>query len=79
MAKPKQDIQQELILDAKHHDPFAYLGLHDGLKGQAYNQVFRAFLPYAERVWLKTAQGWDPLTRIHASGLFEWQIGRAHV
>ncbi|HZV99859.1 MAG TPA: 1,4-alpha-glucan branching protein GlgB [Methylophilaceae bacterium] len=55
-------------MDARHHDPFAYLGLH-GLSGK---QVFRAFLPNAERLWLKTAQGWDPLLRIHANGLFEW-------
>ncbi|MEQ1602001.1 MAG: 1,4-alpha-glucan branching protein GlgB [Methylophilaceae bacterium] len=68
MPKPNQDSQLTLILDAKHHDPFAYLGLHQ----ESGRQIFRAFLPYAERVWLKTAQGWDPLYRAHANGLFEW-------
>ena len=68
MAKPRQDVQQQLILDAKHHDPFSFLGLHQ----EAGKQVYRAFLPYAEQVWLKTAAGWDALTRVHAAGLFEW-------
>lgn len=34
--------------------------------------MFRAFLPYAERVWIKTVQGWDPLHRSHVNGLYEW-------
>ena len=72
MAKLTQDHQLQRVLDARHHDPFAYLGLHDAPKGSASKQVFRTFLPYAERVWLKTAAGWDPLTRVHANGMFEW-------
>ena len=69
MPKTKQDAQLNLILDAKHHDPFAYLGLHQ----ESDEQVFRVFLPYAERVWLKTVQGWEQLHRTHAHGLYEWQ------
>lgn len=68
MTKRTQNHHLERILDARHHDPFTYLGLH----GAAREQVFRTFQPYAERVWLKTAAGWDPLTRVHAAGLFEW-------
>ena len=68
MPLPSQDSQLTLILDARHHDPFAYLGLHE-LMGK---QIFRTFLPYAERVWIKTAQGWDPLYRAHPNGLYEW-------
>ncbi len=35
--------------------------------------MFRTFLPYAERVWLKTAHGWEPLQRSHTHGLYEWR------
>ena len=72
LLKSKQDAQLQLILDARHHDPFAYLGLHQ----QAGKQVFRTFLPYADRVWIKTADGktagWNALDRSHENGLFEW-------
>ena len=34
--------------------------------------MFRAFLPYAEHVWIKTAVGWEALQRLHDQGLFEW-------
>ncbi|HLD10108.1 MAG TPA: 1,4-alpha-glucan branching enzyme, partial [Methylophilaceae bacterium] len=68
MPKSKQNHSLNLILEAKHHDPFSYLGLHE----ESGNQVFRAFLPHAEHAWLKTAQGWDPLQRNHALGLHEW-------
>lgn len=73
MPKSKQDSQLSLILDARHHDPFSYLGLHQ----VAGSYVFRTFLPYAERVWIKTVQGWDPLHRSHANGLYEWHAGEA--
>ena len=58
-----------LILAAKHHDPFAYLGLHQ------VNQlfVFRAFLPSAQKVWLKVKSKWIELERTHDDGLYEWQ------
>ena len=69
MPKAKKDQQLNLILDAKHHDPFAYLGLHL----ESDQHVFRAFLPHAKRAWIKTVQGWDPLHRCHADGLYEWQ------
>ena len=36
---PKNDLR--LILEAKHHDAFAYLGLHQ----ESGQYVFRAFLP----------------------------------
>lgn len=68
MSKSKQNHSLNLILEAKHHDPFSYLGLHE----ESGNQVFRTFLPYAEHAWLKTAHGWDPLHRSHAHGLYEW-------
>jgi 1,4-alpha-glucan branching enzyme len=57
-----------LILSAKHHDPFAYLGLHQLNK----QFVFRAFLPYAEKVSIKTKTKWVELERINSDGLYEW-------
>jgi len=59
----------DLILGAKHHDPFSYLGLHH--KGAHY--VFRTFLPYAEKVSLKVNGKWVELVREHADGLFVWE------
>lgn len=35
--------------------------------------MFRAFLPHADRLWIKTADGWEALQRIHEQGLFEWR------
>jgi 1,4-alpha-glucan branching enzyme len=68
LPKPKHDAQLNLILDARHHDPFAYLGLHQ----ESDKRVFRTFLPHAEHVWIKTVHGWDSLHRCHAKGLYEW-------
>jgi len=58
-----------LILDAKHHDAFSYLGLHK--EGAQF--VFRTFLPYAEKVSLKVGSKWIECVRINAAGLYEWQ------
>lgn len=60
---------EQLILEAKHHDPFSYLGLHAVDEGF----VFRTFLPSATEVWIKTAKTWAKLDKKHADGLFEWQ------
>jgi 1,4-alpha-glucan branching enzyme len=73
LAKSRQDFQLNLILDARHHDPFSYLGLH----AQAGNYLFRTFLPYADQVSIKTKQGWEPLQHNHNTGLFEWQGAEA--
>jgi 1,4-alpha-glucan branching enzyme len=35
--------------------------------------VFRAFLPDANKVWLKVGANWQPLEKVHADGLFTWQ------
>lgn len=75
MPKDEHHIQLHLILDAKHHDPFSFLGLHT-LKTQKESpsaKVFRAFLPHASEVELNTSQGWQTLAKIHPHGLFEWQ------
>lgn len=68
VAKTKHSPQLTHIIDARHHDPFAYLGLHQS-DGQ---YVFRAFQPHAGKVWLETPAGWQALQRIHEAGAFEW-------
>jgi 1,4-alpha-glucan branching enzyme len=61
----------QLILDAKHHDPFSFLGLHaiDGKVENGY--VYRAFLPNASAVFIKNGQSWTALEKTHAGGLYE--------
>lgn len=68
MASTSQN-QLHLILDAKHHDAFAYLGLHK----ESAEFVFRAFLPYAEKVSLKVKTKWVDCERVNAAGLYEWR------
>ncbi|MFJ5445171.1 1,4-alpha-glucan branching protein GlgB [Methylobacillus methanolivorans] len=69
LTKTKHDPQLSHILNARHHDPFAYLGLH-----QVQNQyVLRVFQPFAEKIWLQTTSGWEPLKLSHDAGLFEWK------
>lgn len=65
--------QTQRILDANHHDPFSYLGLHFGEGGY----YFRTFLPYALDVEIKVGRGWQPLTKTHSDGFFEWHGEKA--
>lgn len=65
----KQDHQLELILQARHHNPFGWLGLHKD--HTAY--TLRCFLPYAGKVWLKAGDSWKELPRAHADGLYLWR------
>ncbi len=59
------DLQR--ILDAKHHDPFGYLGQH--AKNDGY--VLRVFNPHADKVSLKVGRKWLALDKVNAAGLFE--------
>ncbi|MEY3862977.1 MAG: hypothetical protein RIR60_1343 [Pseudomonadota bacterium] len=56
-----------MILKAKHHDPFSFLGMHqiDG------GFVYRAFLPQASNVSVKHGKLWLELEKTHDDGLFE--------
>jgi 1,4-alpha-glucan branching enzyme len=55
------------IIELRHHDPFSYLGLHNG--------TVRAFLPDAEKVEVLDSSGRGaPLRRIHEAGLFEGEL-----
>ena len=67
-TKQKHDPQLNLILEARHHNPFAWLGLHR--QDNAY--ILRTFLPYAHRIWLQTASGWEEIQRSHPDGLYVW-------
>jgi len=57
------------IVDARHGDPFAVLGLHEAPEGF----VIRAFAPGAERIQAATPDGGviATLERVHADGFFE--------
>ena len=63
----------EPLLQARLSDPFSYLGARD----EGSRHLVRVFNPYAERMWLEIEQGGDhhaePMTRIHADGIFEWR------
>lgn len=61
------------ILDANHHDPFAYLGLHPHQDGYC----FRTFLPYAHSVEIKVGKAWKRLAKTHSDGFFEWRGDKA--
>lgn len=59
--------QQSLILDAKHYDPFSYLGLHIHEGGAEY----RVFMPNAITVSLVLNDEVITLNKTHKDGLFE--------
>jgi 1,4-alpha-glucan branching enzyme len=54
------------LVDAREHDPFRLLGLHQA--GERW--VLRVFLPHARTVAL--AHDGAELRRVHAAGVFEW-------
>lgn len=68
-TKQKHDPQLNLILGARHHDPFSWLGLHR----EEGHPIVRSFLPYAGRVWLQTPAGWEEMKRAHPDGLYVWK------
>ena len=59
----------ERLLSARHHDPFAFLGLHPAPEGW----VLRVFRPAASRITLLLADAGVELTKVDAGGLFEWR------
>ena len=60
---------RERTLQARHHDPFSFLGLHDEGDGH----VLRVLRPNADEVTLLLPEGEQPLQRTDKRGLFEWQ------
>jgi 1,4-alpha-glucan branching enzyme len=71
--RTKSDPRPDLLLQGKLPDPFAFLGLHQ----EKELSVLRIFQPYATEVYLVTADGDKPLTKINSDGLFEWQGSEA--
>ena len=58
-------------LEARHHDPFSFLGQHViELDGHQSN-VYRTFIPNASNVKLKIGKSWVDLEKTHPDGLFE--------
>jgi 1,4-alpha-glucan branching enzyme len=57
----------ERIAQARHHDPFIYLGKHR----QGEEAVVRAYIPGANEV--RIADGDLPMRRLHDTDFFEWR------
>ncbi|HFD92548.1 MAG TPA: 1,4-alpha-glucan branching protein GlgB [Gammaproteobacteria bacterium] len=57
----------EKILEARHHDPFAYLGRHQ----EGEQTVIRAFIPNTPAVTI--VENGAPMQRLYHSDLFEWR------
>ncbi len=64
----KIDSLKNALLNARLHDPYAYLGVHKGQR----QTLIRVFRPHDEHVWIKIAADFEPMKRIHPQGIFEW-------
>lgn len=56
------------ILDAKHHDPFSFLGVHR-INDQF---ILRVFNPHADKISVSINNQWVALTHSHLNGFFEY-------
>ncbi len=65
----KTNLQQEILLNARLHDPYSYLGLHRE-EGKVLIRIFR---PDVANIWVRTAVDFEPMQRIHLEGIFEWR------
>jgi 1,4-alpha-glucan branching enzyme len=64
------------IVEARCHDPFAFLGRHQHPDGGV---VIRTFLPRAAKVWvLVKGERAKAMRRIHADGMFEAHLPRGN-
>lgn len=59
----------EALLAARLHDPFSYLGA----RIEHNYSLVRVFYPYARKVWVDTGGSFEPMTRMHPVGVFEWR------
>ena len=61
------EIDLKKITDARHHDPFSFLGRH-----YYGDQVaIRTYIPHATKVMI--AEGEKPMQRISETDIFEWR------
>ncbi|MDD5331095.1 MAG: alpha-amylase family glycosyl hydrolase, partial [Sulfuricella sp.] len=68
----KVNAQLKSLLQARLHDPFAFLGAHRTDDGWAV----RVFAPFSDRVWLETQDGWADMEQADVEdgpALFEWR------
>ena len=63
----------DLLLGARLHDPRQYLGPRI-VSGQ---WIERLFAPHASRAWVWAADAWQPCTRSHPQGIFEYRSALA--
>ncbi len=59
----------DALIEAREHDPFRMLGLHRDGAGWRLT-VFR---PHAEAVAVETTSGWQSLSRVAATDVFQWR------
>lgn len=59
----------QLIIEARHHNPFDILGLHKKLSFY----IYRAYKPGARQLYIETETGLSPFTRIENTDFFEWR------
>jgi len=65
---PNDSQNKHAVLEARHHDPFSYLGLHQ----VGTEWVLRVFQPYATEISVHDGVVWQPLERSDAAGFFIW-------
>jgi 1,4-alpha-glucan branching enzyme len=70
---PNDSQNKRAVLEARHHDPFSYLGLHQ-IKSE---WVLRVFQPYATEISVHDGTAWQPMERADAAGLFIWRGKKA--
>jgi 1,4-alpha-glucan branching enzyme len=58
------------ILDATHHDPFQFLGIHQDTANGPW--LVRVFQPNAEQLWVNVNSKWQAMTLVDSHGLFEF-------
>ncbi len=63
----KADPLLKALLAARLHDPFSFLGA----RMQQDHGLVRVFRPHASNIWIKTGGGFEPMTCVHPSGIFE--------
>ena len=66
---PSDTQNKRSILEARHHDPFSYLGLHQNKSGW----VLRVFQPHATEISVHDGDKWQSLARDNAHGFYHWQ------
>src|SRR5690606_3152925 len=59
------------ILEAKHHQPHAVLGLHNFFEG---SKVIRLWRPGAEQIFLEVFGNLVEARKIHEAGIFEYVV-----